>query len=825
MQANEDEIQNSEFLPLEAYDFELIPPEHCFYCGVHNPNSILQCQTCSNWYCTDPISGGSHFTWHLNLRDHKIWSNHPRSAKFQGLFHCKRCSNSNMTMLCVLNKTEILCRGCGMKAKNYDKNACFEDLISNGNPSSTAFGQSSIEEKEKKRKLNKRQVNKIEDNIKKGLRPFDGLEDLPEFIPPMTKIKKAYSSAEEYTSMYRGLLYQDMKYNEEDTKTKNISGIRMVFNGLNGKFDYDRLETGIKLSVGSPITIYRHKGNGLDEISDGIVISIDSTTKKVSFKAKKRHPDLKTGDNFELKVKFIAVPYERMLNGLNDFPKILKNLKNNIIGKIIQISNSGFSNSAIDTPPSDWIAPNLEPLNDSQLHALKQALKSNIALIQGPPGTGKTQSSAVFVWKLNSLLKNRGNKSKILVTSNSNVAVDNLLERIHKTGLRVIKVASKLRESIKSSSQTVHDNSLHVLLKKFVHENHKKMSDLFDMKYEYDEQLEEKRFKELMDVVNPTIRKILNEADVICCTNIVSADPRLKGFIFPYVLIDEASQLTEPETLLPALKGCRQLVLVGDQMQLGPMTKCRRTQAAGFTRSLMIRLIHLGIQPSLLQYQYRMHPSISEFPGLFFYNDQLLNGINSSHRPLIQDFWPNDVPNIFLHNEFTEASSGKNSISNVNEAFEVLNVIKKLNEKGVGYQRIVVLTPYEAQKKAIVELTLMDKIEIKVLNIDEFQGNEEDYIVFSTVRSNIDNNIGFLNDFRRMNVAITRAKFGLIILGNCKILGKSKLWGHLVKYYSSQKMIYEGNFGKLRLCTYPPPDPAPYNFDDLFPYSDQVTLE
>ena len=145
MQENEDEIQNSEFLPLETYDFQSIPPEHCFYCGVHNPDSILKCSTCFNWYCTDLISGGSHFTWHLNLRNHKNWLSHAQSSNHQGLFNCSRCSNCNMTMLCVLNRTQILCRACGIQIKNIDSNACLEDLISNGNPSSTVFGQSSAE--------------------------------------------------------------------------------------------------------------------------------------------------------------------------------------------------------------------------------------------------------------------------------------------------------------------------------------------------------------------------------------------------------------------------------------------------------------------------------------------------------------------------------------------------------------------------------------------------------------------------------------------------------------------------------------------------------
>ena len=299
MEDSEDEIQNTEIVPSETYDFGSIPPEHCFYCGVHNPDAILQCQTSSNWYCTDPISGGCHFTWHFNLRDHKIWSSHPQSSKHQGLFNCSRCKNSNITMLCVLNKTQIVCRGCGINIKNKDNNACLEELISNGNPSSTVFGQSTPEEKEKKRKLSKRQINKIEDNLKKGKQPLDGLDNLPDFTPPLTKIKRVYNSVEEYIFMYRGLLLKDMKYSEEEARSKTISDIGIVFENLAGTFDYDRYETNLKLSVGSPITIYKQVGSGLIEICDAVVFLIDSKKKRLVLWHKKNLLPLRLETTFQ----------------------------------------------------------------------------------------------------------------------------------------------------------------------------------------------------------------------------------------------------------------------------------------------------------------------------------------------------------------------------------------------------------------------------------------------------------------------------------------------------------------------------------------------
>lgn len=794
---------------------EDFPSGHCNYCNTSGTDSILFCHTCSKLFCSTPLKAGSHFTWHLDIKKHTSWSSHPRSFYHQGLFKCDNCHTHNITKLCLVNSSVILCRECAIDVKLNDLNTCIEELISNGNPLSLVFGESSWEEIRNITNKRKRDVIEFEHYNRTGQHP--GNDEI------LRNIQLRYNDVEDYKTMYEKLLIIDMNDGMIQTKTKYMKNVKIYFTDRIGVFDYDLMNSTLKLIVGSAITIFSRINNKLTQISDAVVIEINNLTKRIKIKIDKRSTQLNDQGSFTLKIKFIPVPYERMLDGLDEFRNADERLKNIILGISNQISDSDIDHSLIDTQPIDWVAPELSPLNNYQLLALKEALRKNLTLIQGPPGTGKTQSTAVYVWKLFNLL-NLTKYEKILVTSKSNVAVDNLLERIHRTGIRVIKVASRLRENIKSSSNIVEDNSLHVVLREYVHTNYPEISDLFDMNFLYNERLETNQHVELMKIVERSIKKILKKTHVICCTNIVSADNRLYPFSFPYVVMDEASQLIEPETLLPIIKDCKHLVLFGDHMQLGPLTMCRATQAAGLARSLMIRLIHLGIQPKLLKYQYRMHPCISEFPRLFFYHGRLSDGISSEQRPVIRDFWPNDIPNIFLHNVFNEASTGSNSVSNVNEAFEVLKVIKKLKEKGISYDQIAILTPYEAQKKTIISVTLKKKIFIKVMNIDEFQGNEEDYIVFSTVRSNVDHNIGFLQNFRRLNVAITRAKYGMVILGDCITLGKYDLWGHLINHYSSRNMIYSGNFGHLRLYTEDPPYPPEYRFDDHFPYSDQFNF-
>lgn len=509
-----------------------------------------------------------------------------------------------------------------------------------------------------------------------------------------------------------------------------------------------------------------------------------------------------------------------MENGIKTFKLIDSELKKLILAQSTGHNKSIFNYNAVkELLKSDTKFSSLKPLNRSQYKALKKALLQKLSIIQGPPGTGKTQISAAFVWYVSRLYKPQNSMEKILVTSSSNKAVDNLVLRIKKTGLKVIKIASRIRAKLDSINLKVEKHSLHVLLKNYIYTNHYQFYGYFIDKYENDELIDYSILKMLENIVKKVEQNFLEQADVICCTNIMVGDPRLSQLYFPFVLIDEASQSTEPEAILPLTKGCRHLVLVGDQMQLGPRIYSKIAEVSGLGISLMKRLIDSGIQPYLLQFQYRMHPLISRFPSEFYYEGLIINGVSSNDRPIIENFWPNDIPNIFLHNDFQEGSIGSGTVSNINEAFEVLYAINSLKENFVEYNRIVVITPYEGQKKVISEIFEINHIGIKVVNIDEFQGCEQDYVIFSTVRSNSEFEIGFLNDYRRMNVAITRAKFGLVVLGNCYVLKKSLLWSHLIKDYADKNMIFSGNFGSLKNLKVEIPDIAKYNFCSRFDYS------
>ena len=305
----------------------------------------------------------------------------------------------------------------------------------------------------------------------------------------------------------------------------------------------------------------------------------------------------------------------------------------------------------------------------------------------------------------------------------------------------------------------------------------------------------------------------MEKAQVICTTCSTSADSRLDGIKFTTVLIDEATQATEPETLIPIMHGCENVILVGDHQQLGPVIISKQAKAAHLDYSLFERLQILGIRPSPLTVQYRMHPLLSEFSSTFFYDGFLQNGVTQADRQRPHDFlWPRvGCPMMFWAIYGTEdQGNGGVSYLNRSEAQGVASILTSLLKNGIPGSNIGVITPYEAQRLYISRylrqygaLSYDIYANIEIASVDSFQGREKDYIIFSCVRSNSLNSIGFLNDHRRLNVALTRAKYGILILGNPNVLQYDSLWNSLLNFYQSHHCLVEGTFEHFRLYTAP----------------------
>jgi regulator of nonsense transcripts 1 len=203
------------------------------------------------------------------------------------------------------------------------------------------------------------------------------------------------------------------------------------------------------------------------------------------------------------------------------------------------------------------------------------------------------------------------NGGQVLVCAPSNVAVDQLAEKIEKTGLRVVRLAAKSRESTPSNIEHL---TLHTMVRNLDTPDKAELRKLFLLKEEIGDltAADARRFRQLRAQAE---REILQAADVICTTCVGAGDPRLANIRFRQLLIDESTQAMEAECFIPIVLGVKQLVLVGDHCQLGPVVMCKKAAKAGLTQSLFERLVLLGCRPIRLQVQYRMHPALSEFPS------------------------------------------------------------------------------------------------------------------------------------------------------------------------------------------------------------------
>jgi len=278
----------------------------------------------------------------------------------------------------------------------------------------------------------------------------------------------------------------------------------------------------------------------------------------------------------------------------------------------------------------------------------------------------------------------------------------------------------------------------------------------------------------------------------------------LARFRFPIVIIDECSQGREAECLIPITKGARKIVLVGDQKQLAPQM-IDEFLRRGVVSSLFERLIGFGVPIQKLDCQYRMHPFLNSFPSMKFYNNELKSETKEHERSSSAINWPNQKkPIIFFSvEEREEISASGLSFLNLGEASKVIDILKYLQQKSIDPNQIGVITPYSAQRFLLLELfrhdtALSDAIEIN--SVDGFQGREKEFIVISCVSSNRTRGVGFVNCPRRMNVFLTRARRGIIMVGNIATLRKDDLWNDWFEFHKD--CLYEGDFQEMTQFQY-----------------------
>jgi len=445
----------------------------------------------------------------------------------------------------------------------------------------------------------------------------------------------------------------------------------------------------------------------------------------------------------------------------------------------------------------------LPQLNASQNEALRHVLAAeDVALIHGPPGTGKTTT---LVQCIKQTLKS---EKQLLVCAPSNTAVDLLAERLHAQGIRVLRIGHPARVNAHLEELTL-DNKLseqpeykdfRQLLKKA--DACYRMAGKYKRNFGRREREQRKALREegralkqeALKLEDYLVHRITEDVQVICATLVGASHPTIRHKTFSTAFIDEAGQALEPALFIP-LSRAKRLVLAGDHQQLPPTIKTSDKAAqAGLSYTLFEKLIQEKSNTSrILKTQYRMHKDIMAFSNREFYEGQLLAHESVAERKL----FPEDYPLQFIDTGGTgfEEAKDPDNLSTFNreearlllrhlhetlgQVAEKLNGQDRLDELSVG-----VITPYKAQVQQLESLVredeqlyaLVQQGRLSIKTVDGFQGQEKDIIYLSLVRSNNEGEIGFLKDYRRFNVALTRAKYKLVVFGDSPTLSNDTVY-------------------------------------------------
>eukprot|EP01025_Chloroclados_australasicus_P031642 TRINITY_DN3197_c1_g1_i1.p1 TRINITY_DN3197_c1_g1~~TRINITY_DN3197_c1_g1_i1.p1 ORF type:complete len:1086 (-),score=127.84 TRINITY_DN3197_c1_g1_i1:961-3822(-) len=791
-----------------------LPEYACAYCGIHNPACVVQCLKSGKWFCNGRIStSGSCIVQHLVRSKNKEVRLHKDSPLGDTILECYITGSRNVFSLgfvpvktentVVLLARDVTANTPEVKELNLDL-SLWEPIIEDRAFVSWLVKTPSDQEVLRARHVSVEQINRLEELWKTHAGATVEDLDKPGANEEPVKVALQYEDAYQYQNVFAPLVKMESEYDKAMKESQARDNVTIEWHeGLNKRhiaiFIFPREDNELRLVTGDELRLKHPNplGKGPWE-SLGHIIKLDATEHVV---LEVRQPDAPTSVLVGYRVEFVwkSTSFDRMQDAMKTLALeetcISGYLYHRLLGDAIEERKMKIN------PPNELQAPGLPKLNPSQEEAVRAVLQQPLSLIQGPPGTGKTVTSATIVYHL-AHIKAQG---QVLVCAPSNVAVDQLAEKISDSGLKVVRLSAKSREAVTSPVEHL---TLHYQVRHLDLPGREELRKLIQLKEELGElkREDEAKFKSLKKQVE---REILKDADVVCSTCVSAGDQRVQNFRFQVVLIDESTQATEPECLIPLVHGAKQVILVGDHCQLGPVIMCKKAAKAGLSLSMFERLVLLGIKPIRLNVQYRMHPCLSEFPSNTFYEGSLQNGVTVAERSVQSPHFPWPQPTrpmmFYVQLGVEEISASGTSYLNRTEATAVEKIVTYMLRSGVLPDQIGVITPYEGQRAHIVNnmqrngplrQSLYTSIEIS--SVDAFQGREKDFIILSCVRSNEHQGIGFLSDPRRLNVALTRARYGAIVLGNAKVLSQQSLWNALLQHFKTQGCVVEGPLTNLK---------------------------
>ena len=580
----------------------------------------------------------------------------------------------------------------------------------------------------------------------------------------------------------------------------------------------------VMLSKNEPLNNNNPTGTVVEQSNYSITVAFDNQPNSFVY-SKDLRMDLYVND----------ITFQRMLDALGQIRASS--------GRLAELKDKLLGFSDLEFNAKEEVEFCEQDLNLAQQEAVKSALAAqDFFLVHGPPGTGKT-TTAIEI-----LEQGVKKEQRILATADSNTAVDNIVERLVDKDVEVLRVGHPVRVNPLLRKHTldyvIKDHPKYQESVKL----REKAYDLLDQQEDYthpsgrwrrgmsnqqikslaedgkgsrgvpadkieemakwlklQEQIDE-LFQQVEQLENEAVQELIDQADVVCTTNSTAGSEILADKEFDLLVIDEATQATEPSALIPLTKA-KKVVLAGDHKQLPPTVLNEEAKNNGLAKSLFERLIevHGDSCKKVLTVQYRMNQDIMSFSNQEFYDSKLeaapevknwqLNDLDISlptgASPTEQALNKEEAIS-FLDTcgmEVTEHSKqNSTSVQNQLEAELAVEIVSQIKRTGLDLSEVAVITPYYDQVELIDKLA---KEDLEINTVDGFQGREKEIVILSLVRNNSRGNIGFLKDIRRLNVSLTRAKKKLIILGDSNTISGHHVYDDLINYVHQVGFYYE----------------------------------
>ncbi|KAA0989811.1 AAA domain-containing protein [Dyadobacter aurulentus] len=552
-----------------------------------------------------------------------------------------------------------------------------------------------------------------------------------------------------------------------------------------------------QLRFGMPAVLFSNHEPKKDR-AEGVISHQSGNRLKITLKTDEL-PDWSRDGKLGIDLLFDDNSYDEMQNAIKTASARAENEKDSHLIRVL----TGEKSPAFDDTLKKIEIPKL---NTSQNEAVNKILSANeLAIVHGPPGTGKTTTLVQAIKAM--LLKDR---KQILVVAPSNTAVDLLSEKLSEEGLEVLRVGNPVRVSERLLSLTLDSKMAAHSRIKDIKALKKQAGEYKNMAHKYKRQFgkaERDQRKALFDEAHKIMKEVasieqyvtddlLAKTQVVTATLVGANHYTVRSLNYHTVVIDEAGQALEPACWIPILKA-EKLVLAGDHLQLSPTIKSAEAARNGLSTTLLEKSVTIHPEAVvLLEEQYRMNEEIMGFSSKIFYQNKLRAHPSVATRTL----FPGDSPLAFIDTAgcgFEEKLQGTSSTNPEEAAFlfkhlsQLVNELAEANKKPLDiaqFPSIAIISPYKEQINILKEQMqhvplLKDYLaKIAVNTIDSFQGQERDVVYISMTRSNAEGEIGFLSDIRRMNVAMTRARKKLVVIGDSATLSALPFYTDFIAY-------------------------------------------